>query len=176
MEPQKNFEELLKEVSGVLKRISYRLSRHACSFDEKDLFQEAAIRLWLDFRSQKLHDKTKSYIIQGSYFYLKNHIRKINPRNKCLSLQGLINDSDAAFTEPLCFQDEGSKYYLQGLNDKMLAQTILNNGLTGRERNILSLYAQGLTTRMIGARLGISHVRVVKLTAAIRKKCLKYRD
>ena len=58
----------------------------------------------------------------------------------------------------------------------MLIEEILNDGLTRREKEVFCLALEGLTTREIGSRLGISHVRVVKLKGKIRDKCKKYRD
>ena len=76
----------------------------------------------------------------------------------------------------LCLADRRQEGFLDYLNDKLLAQTISDNGLTPREKELLPLFAEGLTTREIGKRLGISHVRVVKLTSRIRVKCRKYLD
>jgi len=45
-----------------------------------------------------------------------------------------------------------------------------------KEKNLLSLCAEGLTTRQIGAKAGISHVAVVRQMRKIRAKCLKYLD
>jgi len=58
---------------------------------------------------------------------------------------------------------------------KMLIEKINNNGLTKREKEVFNLGLEGLTTREIGGRLGISHVMVVKLKGKIRDKCEKYR-
>ena len=73
-------------------------------------------------------------------------------------------------------QDERSQYYFEHLNDKLLADAIHNNGFTKREKTLLIFCAEGLTTRDIGKRLGVSHVMVVKLMSRIRAKCKKYLD
>ncbi|MCU0652415.1 MAG: hypothetical protein MUC39_05695, partial [Candidatus Omnitrophica bacterium] len=68
------------------------------------------------------------------------------------------------------------KEYFDYLNNKALIETIRNNGLTIREKDIFNLALGGLTTREIGKKLGISHVRVVKLQKTMREKCRKHLD
>ncbi|MCX5704439.1 MAG: hypothetical protein NT066_08150 [Candidatus Omnitrophica bacterium] len=82
-----SFEILLKRISPTLKRIAYRLNGHFSFFNDEDLYQEALIHLWLDFKEGKLSDKTDSYILQGCYFYLKNYIRKNYDKANLISLE-----------------------------------------------------------------------------------------
>ncbi len=94
-----------------------------------------------------------------------------------LSLDALIGtETDLKMEELLELGDNGSDEYLRKLDNRLIAETIRNNGLEPKEKQILGFYAEGLTTRQIGERLGVSHVRVVKLTAIIREKCKKYLD
>jgi DNA-directed RNA polymerase specialized sigma subunit len=58
----------------------------------------------------------------------------------------------------------------------LLADVICNNGLTDKEKSLLPFFAQGLTTREIGGRIGISHVSIVKMRKTICEKCRKYLD
>ncbi|MDD4899076.1 MAG: LuxR C-terminal-related transcriptional regulator [Candidatus Omnitrophica bacterium] len=60
--------------------------------------------------------------------------------------------------------------YLDYLDSKIFVEKMQNNGLTKKEKAILPLCLEGLTTRQIGKRLGISHVMVVKLKSHIREK------
>ncbi len=168
------FENLVKRISPILKRISYKLSGYFTCFSHEDLFQEALVHLWQDFLEGKLSDKTDSYILQGCYFYLRNYIRKYRAKAVLISIEAITDKENSGLKETLYLQDELSKHYFENLNNKMLAETIRNNGLTKREKGILFLYADGLTTREIGARFDISHVRVVKLLARIKEKCRKY--
>lgn len=172
----KSFETIIKRISPTLKRITYKLNGHFTFFNEEDLFQESMVHLWEDFNAGKLDDKTDSYILQGCYFHLKNYIRIVKPWIRQVSIEALVNDEETALKDTLCLQDEGSKRYFGLLNDKLLAETIQNNGLTRKEKHILLLCAGGRTTREIGAELGISHVMVVKQMARIREKCRKYLD
>jgi len=172
------FEELVKKLSPTVKRIAYRLNGCHRFFDCEDLYQEALVGLWHDFNAGKLSDKTDSYILQGCYFHLKNYIRKMRAKAKMISLEALINNEDGYVTlkETLIAKEGNDGNYFDNLNDKLLADTIRNNGLTPREKNILGFYAEGLTTRQIGDKLGVSHVMVIKMTAKIREKCRQYID
>jgi RNA polymerase sigma factor (sigma-70 family) len=170
------FEKIIKRLSPKLKGIAYKLRRHFCFFNEEDLYQEALVHLWKSFKGGVLEDKTDSYILQGCYFYLKNYIRKHTKRVSFVSLYSENRDKEGLSLEEVLLSEFNKAQYLDDLNDKFLAEAIQNNGLNTREKKILWFYSQGLTTREIGRHLGISHVRVVKLTKEIRKKCQRYLD
>jgi len=174
MDKNSNFEDIVKRIAPTLKRITYKLNGHFTFFNHEDLFQEALVHLWQDFREEKLSDKTDSYILQGCYFHLKNHIRKCKIKAKVVSIDSVVDEDSTCLKDTFYLQDESAKNYFDRLNNKMLAETIRNNGFSLREKDILFLYADGLTTRQIGSRFGISHVSVVKLLAKIREKCRKY--
>jgi RNA polymerase sigma factor (sigma-70 family) len=171
-----DFNLLLKRISPILKRIIFRLNSRFTFFNEEDLYQEAVIHLWQDCNNGKLSDKTDSYVLQGCYFHLKNYIRKNRVKVRCVSIEEQVDEEGLNYREYLSFQDTAGREYLDNLHNKLLAETIRNNGLTSREKEILSFYAQGLASREIGKRLGVSHVRVVKLMSRIREKCKKYLD
>ncbi len=163
-----NFEDIIKRVSPVLKRITYKLNGHFTFFDEEDLFQEALVHLWQDFKDGKIEDKTDSYILQGCYFHLKNYLRKTRDKVSFLSIDNFVDEDGTGLEEILSLEDKNSCF--DYLENKMLIEAIQNNGLTSREKEVLSLCLDGLTTREIGQRLGISHVRVVKIKAKIKRK------
>ena len=71
-----SYPDLLKRLSPRLKGITHKLNGKFTFFNEEDLFQEAAVRLWQEFELGRLAGKTDSYILQGCYFHLKNYIRK----------------------------------------------------------------------------------------------------
>jgi RNA polymerase sigma factor (sigma-70 family) len=171
------FEKLIKRISPTLKRITYRLNGHYTFFNDEDLFQEALIHLWGDFKGGKLQDKTDSYILQGCHYHLKNYLRKVRPKIRSVSLDLLVDAEDGrSLGETLFLEADDRRSTIDCLHDKLLVETIRNNGFTRREKDILSFYAEGLTTRVIGAKLGISHVRVIKLMHRIKDKCKKYRE
>lgn len=164
-----SFEELAKKISPTLKRITYKLNGHFSFFNDEDLFQEALLHLWLDFQAGKLDDKTDSYILQGCYFHLKNYLRKTQSKATVISLESFADEDNAALEEILSLDNKVSCF--DYLDNKMLIESIRNNGLTEREKEVLSFCLEGLTVREMGERLGISHVRVVKLRNRIRAKC-----
>lgn len=172
-----SFEELVKKISPTLKRITYKLNRHFSFFNDEDLYQEALLRLWQDFQTGRLDDKTDSYILQGCYFSLKNYIRCVNDKAKLISIETFKrNERESNHDEFLWLKDQKAEDFFENLNSRLLCETINNNGLTEKEKEVLRFYSQGLTTRDIGKQLGVSHVRVVKLTRRIREKCHKYRE
>jgi len=171
-----NFEELHRKLSPTIKRIAYRLNGHYRSFDHADLYQEAIIHLWSDFLKGKLSDKTDSYILQGCYFHLKNYIRKVNERSGIVSIDAALGADDNNTIEDVLGEYWSCDDCREELNNKLLAQSIRNNGFSPREKMLLEYFSRGLTTRDIGKRLGVSHVAVLKMMARIRQKSLQYID
>lgn len=167
-----HFEELVQKISPKLKAITHKLNGRFTFFNDEDLFQEALVYLWLVYNRHKLDDKTDSYILQGCYFHLKNHIRVIRDKVKLSSLDALVNEDGISLEELLPSSDH--RLYLQQLDSSILVHKMQNNGLTAREKEILAFYIQGLTTREIGRRMGISHVSVIKIKDKIRQKYAKY--
>lgn len=171
-----NFEQLHQKLSPTIKRIAYRLNGHYRSFNHDDLYQEAVIHLWSNFLKGKLSDKTDSYILQGCYFHLKNHIRKVNERSGMVSIDAALNaDTDTTMGD-LLEEHWACDDCREELHNKLLAQSIRNNGFSPRERILLEYFSQGLTTRDIGKRLGVSHVSVLKMMSKVRGKSLQHID
>ncbi len=170
------FEKLSKRLSSKMKGIVYRLNHCFTFFNDEDLFQEALIHLWEDFTAGKLADKTDSYILQGCYFYLQNYIRTAKDKFVSFSLDISINEEKNNFVECMLLKDEKSNDYFEHLNRRLFVEVIRNNGLTDREKGLLLFFAEGLTVREIGKRVGVSHVRVLKMRDEIRRKCRKYLD
>jgi len=169
------FKEVSRKLSPTIKRIAYKLNGRYRTFSHDDLYQEALMHLWVDFTAGKLSGKTDSYILQGCYFHLKNQIRKINEKPD-LSLDAVIHPDNEGLWSQGAIVDGRQEDIRESLNRRLLAQKIQNNGFNPKEKVILASLSEGLTTREIGRRLGISHVMVVRLIAGIRKKCRKYID
>jgi DNA-binding CsgD family transcriptional regulator len=52
----------------------------------------------------------------------------------------------------------------------MQVEALLESGLTQRERDVLALSMEGMTTREVGQKLGISHVAVVKVRNKLKSR------
>jgi len=170
-----DFQTLVNRISPKLKGITHRLNGHFTFFNDEDLYQEAMSHLWIDYNGGKLFDKTDSYILQGCYFHLKNHIRKVQDKACLVSMHTLIGEKeDTELESLLCLEDPRSCF--EDTHNKILIEEILNDGLTAREKEVFSLCLEGLTTREIGKILGISHVMVVKLRGKIKDKCQKFKE
>ncbi len=171
-----SFEELHQKLSPTIKRIAYRLNGHYRSFSHEDLYQEATIHLWSNFCKGVLSDKTDSYILQGCYFHLKNYIRKVNERSNVISIDATLSAHEDSTVEDVLGQYWACDDCRSQLHDKFLVQSIRNNGFDPKEKRLLDYFSQGLTTRDIGKRMGISHVSVVKLMQKVRVKARKHLD
>lgn len=171
-----SFEELHQKLSPTIKRIAWRLNGHYRSFNHDDLYQEATIHLWSNFLKGKLSDKTDSYILQGCYFHLKNYIRKVNERSNVISIDAALSANVEATIDDVLGKYWSSDDCRFDLHNKFLAQSIQNNGFNPKEKKLLTYLSQGLTTRDIGKRLGVSHVSVVKVIKKMRVKSQKHLD
>lgn len=152
------FEILLKRISPTLKRITYKLNGHFSFFNDEDLYQEALVRLWEDFLGGKLDDKTDSYILQGCYFHLKNYLRKKREKVILVSIEAAAGEEGFSWNEILPAHNFPPRLDYE------------DKGFTEKEKKVLSFCAEGLTMREIGMKLGISHVRVVKIKKNLRRK------
>ncbi len=162
-----SFDLLMKRISPTLRRITQKLNGHFTFMDHEDLFQEAVLRLWCDFKGGSLHDKTDSYLLQGCYFHLKNYIRKVQDKAPLVSLAGMVDEEAVRLEEILEAEDIAAFDYVDG---KMQVEALVENGLTPRERDVLALSMEGMTTREVGQKLGISHVAVVKVRSRLKAK------
>lgn len=172
-----DFTMLTKKINPTLKRIAYKLNGRYTAFDHDDLYQEALMHLWGEFLNGRLKDKTDSYILQGCYFHLKNYIRKTKSKPNIFSLEELMKGPDESETDTsFLLRDTASEALRDSLSDKLLVETIQNNGFTPKEKSVLMFLKDGMTTREIGARLGVSHVMVVKMMVGIRQKSRRYAD
>jgi RNA polymerase sigma factor (sigma-70 family) len=154
-----SFDVLMTRISPTLQRITQKLNGHFTFMDHEDLFQEALLHLWTYFQDGALNDKTDSYVLQGCYYHLKNYIRTVQNKAPLVSLGSIVDEEAVRLEEILEAEDVAAFDYIEG---KMQVEVLLASGLTPKERNVLGLSMEGMTTREIGQKLGISHVAVVK--------------
>jgi RNA polymerase sigma factor (sigma-70 family) len=165
------FDTLVKKLSPTLKRITVRLNGRFTFMDHDDLFQEALIHLWVHTDAGDLDDKTDSYILQGCYFHLKNYIRKTQDNAVILSLSGITEEDGSPMEESLVSDEHAAFDYVEGT---LQIEALEATGMSEREKRVLHLSIEGMTTREIGKELGISHVSVVKMRNKIKEhfECL----
>jgi len=169
-----SFEELIKRISPKLKGIVYKIHGAFHSFSQEDLYQEAVLQLWVDYNNGKLSDKTDSYVLQGCYFYLKNHIRTLQDKTSLMSVNMPMDEGNAQLQDILSSK-EGAPVD-EGPDMDTLMERVFKDELSRKEKEITFFYLQGWTTREIGQRLGISHVSIVKLEEKIREKCKRSKN
>jgi len=167
--PEQTFNRLVNKLTPTLRKISQK-NRYLGFIDKDDLYQEAVINLWDRFKEGQLENKTSSYIVRGCYFHIQNYIRTHKVRNNVLSLEEpiLCEEEGRACLKDV-IRDEGQDLLTQ-LNNRFIVNDIMNNGLTKREKDVFKLLYTGINLRQIAEKLGISHVRVVKLKQNIRDK------
>ncbi len=164
------FEHLIRRISPTLKRITHRLNGHHSFFDDEDLYQEALIHLWLHYEDGSLSDKTDSYILQGCYFHLRNYLRKVQDKVHILSINTGIGDDGTKLEDILTIDGITTFDYLES---KIDIEAREEKYLTEREKKTLSFIMEGMSMREIGAKLGISHVMVLKIRNKIKEKYLQ---
>lgn len=166
-----SFESLVARISPTLKRITHRLNGHHSFFDDDDLFQEALIHLWVRYNDGTLADKTDSYILQGCYFHLRNYLRKVQEKATVLSLNTGAGD-DGFSLEDLVAMDGTISF--DNLESRLDVEAGEEKYFTDREKMVLSLMLEGMSMREIGARVGVSHVMVLKIRNRIKDKYIQF--
>jgi len=161
------FEELVQRINPTLKKITRKLNGHFTFFNDEDLYQEALTNLWIRYSEGVLHDKTDSYILQGCYYYLRNHLRKVHDNADIVSLDSPINEEGLKLEDILYSKDQSP---FNDLENNMDIEDTAGKCLTDREKQILVLLLEGMSMRDIGIRFSISHVMVLKIRNKIREK------
>lgn len=166
-----SFESLVARISPTLKRITHRLNGHHSFFDDDDLFQEALIHLWVRYNEGTLADKTDSYILQGCYFHLRNYLRKVQEKGILISLNTGTGDDPFRLHELLT--TEGTTPF-DNVESRLDVEAGEEKYFTDREKMVLSLMLEGMSMREIGARVGVSHVMVLKIRNRIKDKYIRF--
>jgi RNA polymerase sigma factor (sigma-70 family) len=165
-----DFEELVERIFLRLKAIAVKLDGRYTLFDEDDLLQEALTHLWCQYKEGILYDKTDSFILQSCYYFLRNYIRRSYKKidRNLVSINIPFNGKENTFEDILPVVEKETLLERVELN---LLRGKMHRLFTSREEKVFSLYMEGLTTREIGKRVGISHVMVVKIKKRIKDKC-----
>lgn len=162
-----SFENLAKRISPTIKRIAHKMNGHYTFFNDEDLYQEAMLHLWIDYKKGVLGDKTDSYILQGCYYHLKNYIRKTKDNTIFVSLSSPIGEDGTLMEDILQLNDIDEQACLDSKIDIEAAE---DKYLTKREKQVLCYFMEGMSMREIGRKIGISHVMVLKIRNKIKDK------
>ena len=170
-----DFKSLISELGPSLKKLIRK--RPLFGFiGIEDLYQEALINLWMRSERGEFCDKPRSYVLKSCYFHIQNYMRTHRDSRFLVSLdEPFTYEEGNAFTLGDTIVDHNA-YFLNRLNSQLVIDEIMSNGLSMREREVFCLLYKGLNIREVARKLGVSHVRVVKLRNSIRQKCLKHID
>jgi RNA polymerase sigma factor (sigma-70 family) len=169
-----DFEEAYKKFSVPITRLAKKNKGYFNFVSEEDITQEMFIHLWHEYQNGKFQDKTDSYIVQSLWFCSKNYIRKKVRKKLFLSLDDPVDGGEATLKDII---PDHSPSPTDTLENKMLIQEMMNNGLTKREKEVLGLCLEGCNLREIGKRLAISHVMAFKIRGSIQRKIrLEYKN
>ncbi|OPY75573.1 MAG: sporulation sigma factor SigK [Syntrophorhabdus sp. PtaU1.Bin058] len=166
-----DFEGVVRRLSPTLKRITKKLNGHHSFFDDDDLYQEALCHLWTAHNKGAIDGKTDSYILQGCYYHLKNYLRKVREHGVSISMSNPVGEDGMYFEDFLVSEDIKTLDYIEG---KLEVESLEEQCLSKREREVLSCFLEGMSMREIGSRLGISHVMVLKIKNKIRDKYIGF--
>jgi len=161
-----DFQTLSKKVSPKLKRIATRHKDYVSFVDEEDLYQEMLIHLWNNFKDGVPSDINEAYIVRGCEFHILNYLRKTKENIKILSLETPINEDGDTLKDILSIENENDSLDIY----ERLSVEEIKKDLSKKEKKTLSLLLEGYTLREVGRKLGVSHVRIVKLKQDIIKK------
>jgi DNA-directed RNA polymerase specialized sigma subunit len=89
---------------------------------------------------------------------------------KMVSLYKLIDEDDCTLEDVITIKGRTA---MDAAEERIIVDDATLNGLTDREKEVLTLSMEGSTVREIGEKLGISHVMVVKLRGKLKEKYAK---
>lgn len=162
-----SFEGLYNRISPRLRIIARRYSNGSVFTKQDDLYQEMCIYLWENYKEGGREGINDAYIIKGCEFHVRNYLRVKREKTRMLSLESPIDEEGNTLKELIPFSCEDLD---REVDRKITIDSIMNNGFTKREKEVFEFLIKGFTVREIGARLGISHVMVVKLKKSLIKK------
>jgi len=161
-----DFPSWLKALAPDLRRIAFRAARTNVFEDIDDTVAVMTAHLWRGWQSGFWRNKNRSYTLQSCYFHLQNH-RRVMRETRTLSLETPIGEGDSPLSDILI---DGRIWGDRQWSAWAIADGLRNNGLTLQEKAVVEWVIEGHTTREMGKKLNVSHVRVVKIQQSIRRK------
>ena len=159
------FKILLEKVTPALKAIARK--RVLCGFyDADDLYQQMCLYLWQRFKEGMPIGINEAYVIKACEFHILNYLRKGYRAPGICSLDAPVNNTNLTLSDtlPTMAQD------LSVAADNNISIDDIKKNLTQKECRVFEMLIKGDTVREIAAKLGISHVMVVKYKKNIIKK------
>lgn len=151
------FEE--PEVRVVIDRIIARVNGHPAWHD--DLMQEALVHLWR--LEQERPHQSPSWYLQSCRFHLCHYMqlgRSVDSwkrRERMISTSWHNEDGESERSVP----DDSAPSQVSAFHAHELLD-LLDRRLTQSQKRVLNFLSEGLSSREIGARLGVSHNAVIK--------------
>lgn len=166
------FEKLVKKFSSYLKWLSNKVVIPSRAIGQDDLYQEMLYHLWERWKQGEFDEKNDGYIRGSCYFHLKNYLRRYTEKVDIISLDKPFDEEGNTLMDII--PDHAPSFEVR-VDDALFIQQMKAKELTRREKDVIELLAQEYTLRDIGKRLGISHVRVLKIKNNIGSKFAKKR-
>ncbi len=163
-------EKLIENLEPELKGIALKTAGQYPDFDTEDLMQEMFLFLWENLKKGKIKNCTKSYLLQGCWFHLKNYIRTSQNKLPYLSLDYTISDDENCLADTI----HSNENFYDSFEFNIAVSEVMNNGLSDREKEVFSMTLAGYTFREIGEKLEVSHVMVHKILKNIKSKTYKH--
>lgn len=154
-----DFEKLYERIKPRLKKIARWHNGHGRFIDGDDLYQEMCAHLWNAYKDGIPDGINDAYIVKGCEFHVLNYIRKQREKASIISLEQPIGEEGDKVGDIIPDDAEPLEYTAE---KNIAIEEIRNNGFSEKEKAVFSLLAEGRTAREAGARLGISHVMVLK--------------
>ena len=154
------------EIQFVLDRIINRVNTDPAWHD--DLMQEALIHLW-QLEQARPHQRP-SWYLQSCHFHLRHYMDSGRSVDSWKRREWLVSTSaqeDTPESERSLTDHSTSLEISEYHAHEMLA--LLRQRLTPPQKQVLGLLVQGLSSREIGSRLGVSHNAVSKHRRRIAK-------
>ena len=164
----RDFDILLKKISPRLKAIARRMNGHGRYIDGKDLYQEMIVHLWVKFSNGKPDGINEAYIVRSCKFHISNYLRVVRDKAHFVSMETPIDEDGNTLMDLL---PDGRISTDERVDNRLNIERIRKAGLSRREKEVFSLLLKGYTVREAGEKLGVSHVRIVRIKKHIADKC-----
>lgn len=173
-------EYIIKKYSPLVRKCTRTL--FLIGADAEDLSQEGMIGLFKAI--QNYNDNTRASFFTFAKHCINNQVssaikasnrQKHIPLNSYISIYSTINEGNEELIEMLeAGRNSNPEHIIVDNENTSSIQTWLDNNLSKLEKQVLSLYLQGITHDDIGERLGKTKKQVDNAISRIREKLKKF--